>query len=86
MSTIKEAVKLTNAGKCISGLKQERDNYRDLCAELLSALKNLNGNEGDFNEDIHSYFDWKNSREKADLVIKKAEKTLRGWDDEQARA
>lgn len=39
MTSIRDAVKLTNAGAAINRLKQERDTYRDLCAELLGALR-----------------------------------------------
>lgn len=40
MTTIRNVVKLTNAGAAIDKLKQERDTSRELCGELLTHLKN----------------------------------------------
>lgn len=42
MRTIRESVKLTNAGAAINKLKHERDTYRELCAELLGAMFKIN--------------------------------------------
>lgn len=41
MTTIRNALKLTNAGAAIDRLKKERDTYRELCGELLPLLATM---------------------------------------------
>lgn len=68
MSTIRESVKLTNAGKCINELKQERDTYRDLCAELIRSSR-AKLEASNFNEHVKANFE-------LEVVIIKAQSIL----------